>query len=59
MSAEESHFLPVAVRCLSEEGWAEIDGKIDRFRDPLAARGNLRFGLLHERISAHQHAQMG
>jgi hypothetical protein len=40
---------------LSEEDWAEIDGKIDQFRDPLATVGNLRFGLIHERTSAHQH----
>ncbi len=57
MSAEENEFFPVALRCLSEEDWAEIDGKIDQFRDPLAAVGNLRFGLLHERISAHQRSQ--
>ncbi len=57
MSAEENEFFPVALRCLSEEDWAEIDRKIDRFRDPLANGGNLRFGLLRERISEHQHSQ--
>lgn len=57
MSAEETHFFPVALRCLSAEDWAEIDAKIDRFRDPLAAVGNLRFGQLHEHISARQHFQ--
>ena len=59
MSAEENHFFPVALRCLSAEDWAEIDEKIDRFRDPLAAVGNLRLGLLHRRISAGRHLQTG
>ncbi len=57
MSAEENEFFPVALRCLSEDDWAEIDGKISQFREPLATVGNLRFGLIHERLSAHQRSQ--
>ena len=59
MLAEENQFFPVALRCLSAEDWAEIDEKIDRFRDPLRVVGNLRFGLLHKHISAGQHLQAG
>lgn len=57
MSMEENEFFPVALHCLSEKDWAEIDDKIDRFRDTLAADGKLRFGPLYKSISAHQHFQ--
>jgi len=57
MSAEEHEFFPVALRCLTEDDWLEIDEKISRFRDPLAAEEGLRFALLHECILGQRHSQ--
>ncbi len=51
MQAEESIFLPAALKSLTEQDWDEIDGKVREFTDPLAhGVDGSRFVLLREQL---------
>jgi hypothetical protein len=51
MAQEEEHFIPLALRVLAAQDWADIDAQITDREDPLfGGTVELRFRDLHQMI---------
>ena len=43
MAEEEAHFLPLAMKTLTEKDWADIDRAVSEIKDPMGDEPSLRF----------------
>lgn len=51
MKGEEAEFFPAALKHLSDEDWAEIDARVERFKDPIIhGDKSSRFEVIQSRI---------